>query len=122
MSPAVSPSSTCSATSRVERLLHAQGGADRPVGVVLVGDGCAEEGDDGVAEDLVDATAECFDLGDERLEVGVDEAGHGLRIEVLGERGVADEVGEQHGDDAPFLDRDRHILGRLSARRTETGT
>ena len=105
-----------------ERFLHAQGGADSPVGVVLVGDGCAEEGDDGVAEDLVDATAEGLDLGDEWLEVGLDEAGHGLRIEALGERGVADEVGEQHRDDPPFLDRDRRILRRCTARRTEPGT
>ena len=43
-------------------------------------------------------------------------------IEVLGERGVADEVGEQHRDDPPFLDRDRRILRRRAARRTEPGT
>ena len=87
-----------------------------------MGDGGAEEGDDGVAEDLVDTAAERLDLGDEGLEVRLDEAGHGLRIEMLGERGVADEVGEQHGDDTPFLDRDGGVIGRSSARRTEPGT
>ena len=46
-----------------ERLLHPQGGAHGAVGVVLVGDRSPEEGDDGVAEDLVDAAAERLDLG-----------------------------------------------------------
>ena len=88
-----------------EGLLHAQGGAHRPVGVVLVGDGRTEQGDDGVAEDLVDTPAEGLDLDDERLEVGLDEPGDRLGVEVLGECRVADEVGEQHGDDTALLDR-----------------
>ena len=90
-----------------ERLLHPQGGAHGAIGVVLVGDGRPEQGDDGVAEDLVDAAAEGLDLDDERLEVRLDEPGDGLRVEVLGECRVADEVGEQHGDDTAFLDRHR---------------
>ena len=88
-----------------ERLLHAQRGAHGPLGVVLVGDRRAEQGDDGVAEQLVDAAAERLDVGDERLEARLDEPLDLLGVEVLGERRVADEVGEQHGDDAPLLDR-----------------
>ena len=41
-----------------ERLLHAQRGPHGPLGVVLVGDRRAEQGDDGVADDLVDPAAE----------------------------------------------------------------
>ena len=41
-----------------ERLLHPQRGPDRPLGVVLVGDRGAEQGDDLVADDLVEAAAE----------------------------------------------------------------
>ena len=98
-----------------EGLLHAQGGAHRPVGVVFVGHGSTEQGDDGVAEDLVDTPAEGLDLDDERLEVGLDEPGDGLRVEVLGECRVADDVGEQHGDDTALLDRQRDVLHGCSA-------
>ena len=86
--------------------LHAQPGAHGPLGVVLVGHGSAEQGDDAVAEQLVDAAAELLDVGDETLEAGLDQALDLLRVTVLGQRGVADEVGEEHGDDAPFLGRD----------------
>ena len=103
-----------------ERLLHPQGGAHGSVGVVLVGDRSPEEGDDRVAEDLVDTAAERLDLGHQGLEVRLDEAGDRLRVAVLGERGVADEVGEQHRDDAAFLDGDRRVLRGSPARRTET--
>ena len=41
-----------------ERRLHPQRGADRPFGVVLVGDRSAEQGEDPVTEDLVDPAAE----------------------------------------------------------------
>ena len=114
-----SPASTRSATRRASVVLHPQGGAHGTIGVVLVGDGRPEEGDDGVAENLVDAAAEGLDLAHEGLEVRLDEPGHGLGVEVLGERCVADEVGEQHGDDPAFLDRDRRTLHGSPARRTE---
>ena len=90
-----------------QRVLHPQRRAHGPLGVVLVGDRRAEQGDDGVAEQLVDAAAERLDVGDEALEARLDEALHPLGVEVLGERRVADEVGEEHGDDAPLLERRR---------------
>ncbi len=68
-----------------QRRLHAQRRPHGPFGIVLVGDGRTEQGDDGVAEQLVDAPAELLDVGDEALETGLDEPLHTLRIEVLGE-------------------------------------
>ena len=60
-------------------LLHAQPGADRTLGVVLVGDRRAEQGDDGVAHDLVDPAAERLDVVGEPLEAPVDQ-----RLDLLG--------------------------------------
>jgi hypothetical protein len=102
-----------------ERVLHPQRGPRRALGVVLVGDGRTEQGDDGVTEQLVDTAAERLDVGDEPFEARVDEALHALGVEVLGERGVADEVGEQHRDDAPLLERAIGLRDRAPARRTE---
>ena len=65
---------------RGERLVHAQRGAHRPFGVVLVGDGRAEQGHDLVADDLVEVAAEVDDVGDERLEARVDQALHLLGV------------------------------------------
>ena len=78
--------------------------------------GSAEEGDDGVAQQLVDAPAELLDVGHEALEARLDEALDALGVEVLGERRVADEVGEQHGDDPPLLQRQRDGHHRVAAR------
>ena len=102
-----------------QRVLHPQRRPHRPLGVVLVGDRGAEEGDDGVAEQLVDAPTEQLDVGDEALEARLHQALHPLRVEVLGERRVADEVGEQHGDDAPLLERDVGLQHAGPARRAE---
>ena len=75
-----------------------------------MGDGRAEQGDDAVAEQLVDAAAEQLDVGDEPLEAGLDQTFDVLRVAVLGERGVPDEVGEQDRDDPALLERDRRRL------------
>ena len=65
---------------RGERLVHAQRGPHGPLGVVLVGDRGAEQGDDLVADDLVEPAAEGGDVGDEPLEAVVDEALHLLGV------------------------------------------
>ena len=57
----------------LHRLLHAERGAHGPLGVVLVGDRRAEQGDDLVADDLVEPAAEGGDVGDEPLEAVVDQ-------------------------------------------------
>ena len=66
-------------------------------------DGCPEQREDPVAEHLVDAATEALDLVDQFDECPIYQAFHPLRVEVLGQRGVADEIGEQDGDDAAFL-------------------
>ena len=57
----------------LERLLHLQRGPHGPLGVVLVGDRRAEQGHDGVADDLVDPAAEAGDVGGQPLEAAVDQ-------------------------------------------------
>ena len=66
-----------------ERSLHAQGGPHGALGVVAVGDGRTEQGDDRVADDLVDAAAERDDVGHEELETAVDERLHLLGVELI---------------------------------------
>ena len=102
-----------------ERLLHPQRGPHGPLRVVLVGDRRSEQGDDAVAEQLVDAAAEQLDVGDQPLEAGLDQALDVLRVAALGERGVADDVGEEDRDDPALLERDRRPCHRMPARGTE---
>ena len=102
-----------------QRRLHAQCGAHGAFGVVLVRDRCAEQGEDPVAEDLVDPAAERGDVVDEQLEARVDQPLDGFGIAVLGQRREPDEIGEQHGGDAPLLG----LCGRdrVAACRAEPG-
>ena len=88
---------------RSQRRLHLERGAHGPLGVVLVGDRGAEQGDDRVADDLVDLAAEGVDVGRQPREAAVDEVLDVLGVAPLGQRGEADEVGEQHGDDPAFV-------------------
>ena len=83
--------------------------------------GCAEDGHDGVANEFLDRTAEALELPAELRVVGVEHAAHGLRIELLRLRGEADQVGEEDGDDLPFLaprsgGRERRSAGKAEAR------
>jgi hypothetical protein len=45
------------------------------------------------------------DVGDQRSNAGVDQPLDPLRVEMFGQRGVADEVGEHHGDHPALLRR-----------------
>ena len=108
-----------SATKRSSVSCIRRRGPHGPLGVVLVGDGGAEQGDDGVAEQLVDAAAERLDVRHQALEARLDQALDALGVEVLGERGVADEVGEQHRDDAALLQHGVRLGHAGAARRAE---
>ena len=90
-------------TKWAERRLHSQRRPHRAFGVVLVGDRRAEQGEDAVAEDLVDPPAERRDVVDEQLEARVDQPLDGFGIAVLGQRGEPDEIGEQHRRDASLF-------------------
>ena len=76
---------------------------DRTLGVVLVGDRDPEHGEDGVADEFLRRPPEAHDLRVQKVEeIGLD-APHIFRVDLLGERGGADEIGEENGDDAPLL-------------------
>jgi hypothetical protein len=97
--------------------LHSQARAYRALSVVFVRDRRAEESEDGVTDDLVDATSEGGDVEHETLEASVDEVLHTLWISGLGDRREADDIREEDGDHAALI---RATLQRLSAGRTET--
>ncbi len=91
-------------TEDADRIHQLQPGPDRPLGVVLVGGRRAPHRHDRVADELLDRPAvSADDLGRE-LEV----AGQGVpdffRVTLLGERGEADQVREEHADDPPLRD------------------
>src|SRR5262249_57880732 len=88
---------------RGERALHLERGPYRPLGVVLVGDWRSEEGDDGVADDLVDLATEGGDVCDQPFEAAVDEVLDVLGISRLGEGGEADEGGEEGGGETGLV-------------------
>src|SRR4029453_1661487 len=81
---------------------HLQGGADRPLGGVLVGGG-AEHGHDPVADELVDRAAVTLDLPADPHVVGQEPGPHVLGVGVVGGGGEADQVAEDHGDDLALL-------------------
>ena len=86
-----------------EELLHADGAAQRALGIVLVGDGSAEDHEDRIADELLDRPVvpqrflgEVFeDARNEHLEL--------FRIQILRERGESDEVGEEDRHEAALL-------------------
>src|SRR5205823_13875331 len=73
----------------------AQRGADRALGVVLAGGRGAEEGEHAVPGQVLDVAAERLDLADDPCDGVADDELHVLGIESLGERGRADDVGEE---------------------------
>ena len=95
--------SAADARQGVELVDDAQAGAHGALGVVLVHGRHAEDGDHGVADELLDRAAVGLDRraggGVEALQEGVDDLG----VVALGERREADEVADEGGDDATFL-------------------
>ncbi len=94
----------------LDRLEDPEPGADRALGVVLVGDGSPEDGHDRVADELLDGPAEPLDVGLHPLVVGAQRRPHVLRVGPVGAAGEPDEVDEQHGDDLALLPRGRGDL------------
>jgi hypothetical protein len=91
-----------------------KGGADSALRVVLVRDRCAEQRHHRIADELLDGSAEPFELRAQPLVIRAQDRLDVLGIELLGTRCEADEVGEQHGDDLPLAAGIRHppSLGR----------
>ena len=109
------------ARERHDALLHLQRRPHRPLSVVLVGDRCAEQGDDGVTDDLVHPPPEGRDVGRQTLEAAVDEVLDLLWVHGLAQRGEADEVGEHHGDDPALVTSCAHRHDGLPASGAEAG-
>ena len=84
--------------------------------MVLMGEGCAEEGHDAVAGELVDRPLVLVDLIHEDLEAAIHDPVDLLGVELLGEGGEVRHVGKEDGDELalPF-DRAR-VVRIFSAR------
>ena len=70
--------------------------------VVLLGGRRAEDRDDGVADELLDRPAAERDLGFHRVVELLQEISRVLGIELVAERGGADEIGEQKRRQLPL--------------------
>ena len=102
MQPIGGMSSPALAAELLARLVHGDGGEDGAVGIVVAGDRRAPEGDDGVADELVDRPAMAeHDLA-QHVEIAVEQAGELLRADRVAELGEAFEIGEERVD-LPFL-------------------
>ena len=81
--------------------------AHRALGVVLARHRRAPDRHHGVADELLDRAAVALDQRAAALEVLAEELADVLGVAVLGQRGEADQVGEQHRDQPPLGDRGR---------------
>ncbi len=86
-----------------DRCPHLGGGPDGAQRVVLVRYGDAEHRHDRVADELLDRAAVPLQDDAEILEVPPHAGAERLRVGRLPERGRADEVAEEHGDDLALL-------------------
>ena len=89
----------------LHRLEDSQCRAHRTLGVVLVCDGRAEDGHDGVADELLDGSAEALDVGLHALVVRPQCRADVLRVGAVGTIGEADQVDEEDGHDLALLAR-----------------
>ena len=80
-----------------------EGSAHRTLGIVFMGDRRAEQRHHGVADELLDGTAEAFEIGSEPLVIWGEQGANVLGIETLGRRGEAHQVGEEHRNRFAFL-------------------
>jgi hypothetical protein len=74
----------------------------------------AEDGEHGVPRELLGRAAEALDLGVDQVEELPQELAEVLRVEQLANRARAREVGEEDGDDTPFLPLVGGVRGRAS--------
>ena len=82
---------------------NGKSGAHGPLGVVAVRHRRTENAHHGIADELLDLPAVALELAAHALVVGDEERANVLRVELLGARGEADEVDEQHRHDAALL-------------------
>ena len=103
-----------------ERALKTEGRVDRAQGMVLVGDGRAEQRHEPVTEELIDGTFVAVDLPEHQFERTVHEDVDVLGIEPFGQRGEAGDVGEKHRDLLTFTFegglRGQDLFGKMPGR------
>ena len=102
---------------RLHGLDKLERGPDRALGVVLVRSGSAPDGHDGVADELLDGAAVALDRRARRVEVAGQELPGLLGVAGLGGSGEADEVGEEHRDEAALGGRSARWRGGGARRR-----
>ena len=93
--------------------LHRQRCPDRSLGIVLMGDGVAEDRDDRIADVLLHGPAVAGDLVGHRLEERSEDRPELLGVELRGKLGRRHEIGVQDGDDLALLG--RALKSRLDA-------
>src|SRR5262245_34245911 len=99
---------------RIEAVANGKGGSNCSLGVVLVRLRDTEDGEHGVARELLGRPAESLDLRVDQLEELALELPDFLRVDLLSEGSRPRKVGEEDGDDAallPFV----HDLGAAGA-------
>ena len=105
-----------------DRVDEVEPAAHRPLGVVFVRDRRAPDGENGVADEVVDDTP--VPLHDRPRHVGKahEQVAHLLGIACLGDTREADEIGEERRDQASFRGRRRGSppLGRLDRGHRDT--
>ena len=85
-----------------EPALHRERRVQRPLGVVLVRLGNAEDRHHRVARELLDRAAGAADLVRHRVVEPLQQRPRALRVLLFPERRRADEVGEEHGGQLPL--------------------
>ena len=96
-----------------ERLEQVEAGRHGPAGVVLVGYGMAEVGEDPVADEPGDAPVVAADRLVTGGLVGAKDLAHELWVALVAERGGADDVAEHDGELAPLAVGRRGAVGPL---------
>src|SRR5215203_636261 len=88
---------------RAEPVSKLRRGADGAEGVVLVDAWDAEDGHDGVADELLDGAAVALDRRAGEVEVATENVAQAFGVESLAERSRAGDVGEEDGDGLSLL-------------------
>jgi hypothetical protein len=102
-----------------DRLEDPQRRPNCPLGVVLVRDRCAEDGHDGVSDELLHRAAVALDLPLEQLVVRPEPGADVLGVGLIRRGRVADQVTEEHGNQLPLLGRNGGDLEGSAAREAE---
>ncbi len=110
----------CVEAVRGDRGAHLRGGSDGTKSIVLVRHGDPEDRHHRVADELLDRPTVTLDDRSQVLEVAAHARTERLRIRRFAERGRADEIAEENGDDLALLARRFGDGERGSARTAET--